>query len=182
MHRLVPRPETAHTGPTCSCFCDDATAPQRAWPLEMSRASWFCKYLLKCFFCFWNALDSLFCKQTFKILEKRAVSYSLTLAISNQRRQIPEALKIEENGKHLVHLIWGNELEVPFLVPPGSACHPLICHLAQLSPTQSLSFPSQAVLMASSSGSPSPLCTLYLELNELFCNDLFMYLSFSPSR
>lgn len=58
-----------------------------------------------------------------------------------------------------------------------TGCHPLVCHLAQLSPTQSLSSPP-----GSTNGFflwlPQPfVCKLYLGLNKLFCNDLFIYLS-----
>lgn len=72
---------------------------------------------------------------------------------------------------------------MPFLVCPRghpsarTGCHPLVCHLAQLSPPQSVSFFSQAVPVASSSGPLSPLCALYLKLNKLSCNDLFLDLS-----
>lgn len=78
---------------------------------------------------------------------------------------------MKDNGKHLVNLPLGNELEVPFLVPPARQKPPpplpglvathssvilLTCHLhkAFLSSLQ-------AVLTASSSGSPA-LCVCYI--------------------
>lgn len=92
-------------------------------------------------------------------------------------------MKCKDHSKRWLNLILGNELRCFSWSALGATpsartgCHPLICHLAQLSPPQSVSFFSQTVPVASSSGPLGPLCALYLKLNKLSCNDLFMYLS-----